>query len=186
MSSISAIQRSDELYGIYSPQKQTRPGSATSVNPFSGSDTVEFSEEALAMLGKSKEKEEEGGAEALFDTISEETASTSVDQTSLKDMGKSMFAIMLESLFLADLEENAEATAQAAEDGMPAKKSSPLADSGKAAEIKKLMNDVASGKADISDLPKAMAVKSGGGAQTDSPVTKKTGAASAKDDAPSA
>ena len=184
MSIISAIQRSDELTSIYGIQKQTRPQADTSVNPFSGKDTVQFSEEALALLGRSKANDDEEGTQSLFGNGSEETASTGVARTSLKDAGKSMFAIMLESLFLADLEENAEASAQSAEDGMPAEKSSPLADSGKAAEIKKLMNDVASGKADISDLPKAMAVKSGGAqAQAGSPAAKKTGAASATDDA---
>lgn len=187
MSSISAIQRSEDVYSTFGTQKQTRPGSTTSVNPFSRADAVQFSKEALALLGRSKTNGEGGGTESLLGSDSEETASANVDRTSLKDAGKSMFAIMLESLFLADLEENAEASAQAAEDGMPAKKSSPLADSGKAAEIKKLMADMASGKADISELPKAMAAKSGGaGVQTGSPVTRRTGASSVPDDAAAA
>jgi len=183
MSIISAIQRSDELTSIYGIQKQSRPQAEPSVNPFSGRDTVQFSEEALALLGRSKASEGEEEAEALFGNNAEETASATMNRTSLKDAGKSLFAIMLESLFLADLEENAEATAQTAESGMPAEKPSPLADSGKAAEIKKLMNDVANGKADISDLPKAMGSKSGGTAGAKgSPATKKSGAASGTDE----
>ncbi len=125
-------------------------------------DTVTLSDDALALLHKSRGKEDtDTGEETRLRDAARETETREAGP-SLREMGKSLFAIMLESLFLADLEESGQAPAQEGQAGMPRKTANPLEDSGKAATLKKLMNDVASGKADISDLPKAMAMGSGG------------------------
>ena len=172
MSSITAIQGSDSLTSLFPSRKRARTEDSAYSNPNMGPDTVSFSKDALALLGKTKTAETDP---ALADSL-QTTDTASSEKVSLKDMGKSLFSMMLESLFLADLEENAQASANAAEDGMPREKANPLEDSGKAAEIKKLMNDVASGKADISDLPKAMAAAGGGGSdkQSKSVAAKET------------
>ncbi len=141
-----------------------------------GADTVSFSEEALVLAGKAKAAAEDDGSEpALADSLQDPDAAAS-ESVTLKDAtNKSHFAIMLESLFLADLEENAQASAQVAEDGMPRRAPNPMEDSGTVAEIKKLMTDVASGKADLSDLPKAMGAKDGGSdAKAKSAASRKT------------
>lgn len=172
--SITAIQQSESLFGITQAERKNR--STASQPTSSGStDTVQFSEEALALFGKSRQTDGKDETESLFDETTEATETTPAK--SIKEMGKSLFSIMLESLFLADLEESAKATAQTAEDGMPKKAASPLEDSGKVAELKKLMNDVATGKADLSDLPKAMATGSGGSGENGSAAAKKTGKA---------
>ena len=75
--------------------------------------------------------------------------------------------MMLESLFLAELDEaqsgsasantgtadgeSAEAAPQSAPERIGGR--NPLSDSGKVADLKKVMTDFAGGKADLSDLP---------------------------------
>lgn len=173
--SITAIQQSDSLYGIFGTNGRSKADAVTPVSPSSGRDTVTFSEEALALIEKmrkAKAEEEEAAEDALQKSLAEADEQAQTQKTSLKQAGTSLFAMMLESLFLADLEENSQAAAQSAEDGMPRKQANPLESSAKSTEIKTLMKDVASGKADISDIPKAMASGGGGGKQSTSPVTK--------------
>lgn len=173
--SITAIQQSDSLYGIFGANTRSRADAVTPVSPNSGGDTVTFSEEAMALIEKmrkNKAGEEEAAENALRESLSRGKEQTGTQKTSLKEMGTSLFGMMLESLFLADLEENSQAAAQAAENGMPRKQANPLENSAKSTEIKNLMKDVASGKADISDIPKAMASGGGGAKQSASPVTK--------------
>ena len=174
--SITAIQQNDSLYGIFGTNGRSRADSDATAVSGPTTDTVTLSEEALALLQKMKAKQAgEEKAEALLQEADEQTeAQAAATKVSAKDMSKSLFAIMLESLFLADLEENRQAEAQAAEDGMPKKQASPLENSAKATEIKKVMNDVASGKADIADLPKAMSMGSGSGSgkQANAPAAK--------------
>ena len=173
--SITAIQQSDSLYGLFGTNTRPQADSATAATFSPEADTVTLSEEALALIRKLKaQKAEEEEEKLLQDAAAQAEETGAATKVTAKDMSKSLFAIMLESLFLADLEENSQAAAQSAEDGMPQKRSSPLENSEKATQIKKVMNDVASGKADISDLPKAMAMQSGAGSgkQTNAPAAK--------------
>ena len=92
----------------------------------------------------------------------------------LSELRKSMFSIMLESLFLADLEESADKATKPANvegeqtsgdglsDGKDAtvKSVTPLNDGEHAAAIKKILTDFITGKADLSDVPKAMSMRS--------------------------
>ena len=189
MSSITAIQQSDSLYGIFGTGNRAKADTSAVQGVAPKNDTVTLSEEALALLEKIKaQKAEEAAAEeeALRNALELADEQEAAPKTSLAEMGKkSLFAIMLESLFLADLEENSQAAAQAAEDGMPRKQETPLQDSAKSAGIKKLMQDVASGKADISDIPSALAMGSGGSnAKTGSVAAKQqTGTAAVDDNA---
>ena len=176
--SITAIQQSESLFGVTGARAQDRTRReqpATAANPNLGPDTVQFSEEALALLGRSKMAGNEDETEDETGLLPAEDDARETTSASLEDRKKSLFAIMLESLFLADLEENSQNSAEAAETGMPKKDANPLRDSDKTAEIKKTLNDVVSGKADIADLPRVMAMKSGSGAasQSNSPAAKK-------------
>lgn len=110
-----------------------------------------------------------------------EESDTPVKSSSLSGKRTNLFSMMLESLFLAELDEAQSASAPAdtvAADGEAVPPSgpersggrNPFTDTDKVAELKKIMNDFAGGKADLSDLPKAMAFAGGGGAS--SPATK--------------
>ncbi len=174
--SITAIRQSDSLYGLFGADERPKADAVTPVSPRPKEDTVTFSEEALALIEKmrkGKAKEEEAAQSALRESAVQAEGSARTHKASLKETGMSLFAMMLESLFLADLEENSQAAAQSAEDGMPRKKANPLEDSAKATNIKNVMKDVASGKADLSDIPRAMASGGGSGRQAASPVTKR-------------
>ncbi len=162
--SITAIQQSDSLYGLFGADERPKADAVTPVSPTPHRDTATFSEEALALIEKMRKaraKEAEEAQTALRESAALTEGSARTQKASLKETGVSLFAMMLESLFLADLEENSQAAAQSAEDGMPRKRANPLEDSAKSTDIKNVMKDVASGKADLSDIPKAMA--SGGG-----------------------
>ena len=92
---------------------------------------------------------------------------------------KSLYSMMMESLFLAELEESsaddAATTEASGSEGEQtgaeaaqvrsgtAKASNPLQDGEKAASIKKVLSDFSRGKADVSDMLKAMTVSNGGG-----------------------
>lgn len=177
--SITAIRQSDSLYGIFGANTRSKADAVMPVSPNSGRDTATFSEEAMALIEKmrkAKAGEEEAATEksakdALRESLAQVEKQARTQKTSMKEAGAGLFAMMLESLFLADLEENSQAAAQSAEDGMPRKQANPLENSAKSTEIKNLMKDVASGKADIADIPKAMA-SGGGGKQPASPATK--------------
>lgn len=182
--SITAIQQSDSLYGIFGASGRPGTGPVTPVAPRSQGDTVTFSEEALAMIEtmrKARAEEEEAAESALRETAAQTEELARTQKPTLKEAGASLFAMMLESLFMADLDENSQAAAQAAESGMPPKRANPLNDSTKASEIKTLMKDVASGKADLSDIPKAMASGGAAGRQSASPATKRAAEKAASD-----
>ena len=127
-----------------------------------GEDTIRISGEAMEKylaMRESAQKQEvpENGFLSGSETS---TASTTAGRSGEK-LGVNLYSMMLESLFLAELEES-ESIAKNAEDGMPEKQKSLLGDSGKVADLKKLMQDVMNGKADITDLPQVMASRSGG------------------------
>ena len=160
---VSNIQAVEQEYGFYTPRNRVeRPASAqTSRN--TGPDTVSISPEARALLGEAATQDETDSECLQAGTGDEAAAATaSSGATSLKEMGFSLFSMILESIFMADMAER-DQTQAAVEEGLPDKQSTPFEDSGKVAELKKVMNDVASGKADISDIPKAMAAGAGAG-----------------------
>lgn len=169
---VTGIRASESLYSFQPTQSRTAVRVSEAASRNSGPDTALFSAEARALAyGTAAESGEEGAAGLMEAVKNNDTANTSL--ASLKGQGISLFAMMLETLFLADLEEN-EQTAGTGEQNLPEKKSTPLEETGKAKEIKKLMTDVANGKADLSDLPKAMAAKSSGsgGADGRNPASK--------------
>ena len=172
---ISGIQSSNALSEYYSVRARTGTRSEETQNRNTGPDTVFFSDAARALAGQSAGNAQEGeGADLLLSEEATAQMAEASGKVSLKEKGMSLFAMMLESLFLADIEESEQAGREAAETGMPEKKGTPLEDSGKAAEIKKVMSDVGKGKADLSDIASAMAVKSSGGTQqADSPAARK-------------
>lgn len=155
-------------------------------NRNTGPDTVSFSEDALRMARGQAGGESDSGEDDLSFTDrlgAEETLHAGKSGASVSEQGKkSLFAMLLESLFLAELEESAAANAEADAAGndqadqtgqtgqgdMPRQQArttssvNPLEDGGKVAEIKKVLTDFAKGKADLSDLPKAMAVANSG------------------------
>ncbi len=154
-------------------------------NRNTGPDTAVFSDEALEKYAALKNG----------DTSSTNAAASGKSSSSLSGVRSNLFGMMLESLFLADLDEAQRASAASSEtgesgDGAPQSAPeriggrNPFSDTGKTAEIKKAMNDFASGKADIADLPKAMSLGGGSGVTT-APAQKKARSSSAsalKDD----
>lgn len=100
-------------------------------------------------------------AEAAQGETAAERLSSAVDKFSLIGM-------LMESLFLAEIEENqtsGSASGQAGEPeqqaaGKPEKSANPLHDGDKVAELKRVITDFTSGKANLSDLPQAMAMGS--------------------------
>lgn len=177
--SISAIQGT--AYCAYTaPSRQqdsTADGARTS--PAMGSDTVSISEGARKML--QNQAANAGEADKL---PSENTQSAPDSEAALTTLGKnSLLSMLLENLFFAELEANTTsegnadhgANEQASENGAQNQHQRapqsvrPLTDSSKVAEIKKLLNDVATGKTDLSELPKVMAGSGG--------TSPKTGAA---------
>lgn len=169
--SISGIQSANRQDDIFASRARANAPAFVPRNRNNGPDTVLISDEARAMAG---------AADAETDTAQETTKAssrTALQQrdkaksgVSLREQGMSLFGMMLEGLFMADLEESAENN-RAAQEGLPKKQSGGLMqDTGKVAEMKKTMNDVMTGKADISDLPKAMAFKSNSGHTLDKGV----------------
>ena len=147
-------------------------------NRNTGPDTVSFSEDALrkagifsADSGGVAEEKPASGSSTQTDEADSAAASKSLTNTGKK----SLFAMMLESLFLAEIEESSAGGNRAAnaetvsEDQMPGRQAgksepgNPMQDGEKVAALKKVINDFMQGKADLSDLPKAMAVGSSGG-----------------------
>lgn len=178
MNAISAIRQNDDIYSF--TKRGAKPARDEEAPIASwGPDTVSFSNEALQKaMG-----EADGDAKSALDATRRDEKETEPSAKQLtKTASKSIFSMLLESLFLADLEE-AEASG-AAPDGnaqpgteggsgetsaAPEKMTSvnPLRDGEKSAALKKALSDFANGKADVSDLPRLMAVgASGGGAPT--------------------
>lgn len=164
--------------GLFSQQGATGGTKQSTSNRNAGPDTVSLSPEALAMLQSGSASTGTGPVESVSQTTatdflkSQQKTTASTESASLTQ-GFNLFAFMLESLLMAELDEN-EAPAQTDEKGAAdSKKSSLTEDSGKVAELKKGLEDVAKGKADISDLPGIMAKSTAAGNGTASPVTQK-------------
>ena len=160
MSAISGIQSVSSPFERLQNRRVTAQQEAVT-NKNYGPDTVTISDEARAMLAQNGAVEE-----TLPEKISRPESSAA--NSAAKITRKSVFAMLMESLLLAEMEEagaGAEAKQAVQADGTvqdvaPQDKKSvnPLQDGEKVANLKKVINDFMSGKADISDLPQAMAV----------------------------
>lgn len=147
---------------------------SATANRNAGPDTVFFSEDALKAARRDGGGSDESGLSLKSEPDSEETRNAEKSDSSASGLGrKNLFSMVLESLFLAELEESAAGNAETAsaegeqaetppQRPQAAKSASPLEDGGKVAEIKKTLADFAKGKSDASDLLKAMAVPGGG------------------------
>lgn len=158
-------------------------------NRNTGPDTVSFSEEALRKAGLATSgSTDTQEAEILTGNGQTKETGRAATAKSLGSIGKkSLFAMMLESLFLAELEESSSAestpadtsTEQASEVQTPRSKNTkaasanPMQDGEKVAQLKKVINNFMQGKADLSDLPKAMATGTSGATGESTGVTGK-------------
>lgn len=179
--SISGIQSGiGSQFDIYSSQKRAQDTLEGLVTRNSGPDTVFISDQARAMAGAQDagEASEESFLQANRELLQSDDDAQKATR-SLKTQGVNLFSLMLDSLFLAELEDGEEAAA-AAETGEPVKSRSVMEEGGKAADLKKVVNDVMTGKADISDLPAAMAGKPGSGAADKSAARTKSESAEDK------
>ena len=174
---VSSIQSGSGVYGISGSQERKKQAASTTESRNSGSDTATISGEAVAKYQAMKK-----------DDVNLDNKGAPAKSFSLSDMGTSMFSMMLESLFLAELDEaqrvsssattgNGETSDAAPQSGQERVGGSSLFnDTEKVAELKKIMNDVVSGKVELSDLPQAMAkaMALGGGGGTPAMATKTT------------
>ena len=171
--SISSIQAGNKTYEYFNSTKCKSDINAEPGRRDSGPDTVTFSDQAREMAQGEKSESGENKENPKF--IQEQSAARPAS-FSLKDQGINLFSMLFESLFLAELE-STEEPSQSVEDGSSELKGSLLKDSEKVGEIKKLIDDVMTGKADLSDIPQAMSIKSGksDGAYKSSANTKTQG-----------
>lgn len=159
--SISSIQGISGLETQYSGRIRRAASETTAPSRSTGPDTVTLSAEAMEMAGLSSQKES-AEAEAATDESGAAKEQATSGSGSLKQQGVSLFGLILESLFLADLESNEQSSAQgeesvSTEGGQTQTLANPFQDNPKSAELKQLLEKVVTGKADITDLPKAMA-----------------------------
>lgn len=147
-------------------------------------DTVSISNEAMEMYmaSKSASKSQDAKLESTLFGVDGGWSDPDSPQSLLSGASertgqsnttsKSMFSMLLESLFLAELEESgaiggngagtAENERQTGEDEVSrpqpnkAKSANPLGDGDKVAQIKKVLTDFAKGKADLSDISSAI------------------------------
>jgi hypothetical protein len=170
---IASVQSGSGANDIFGTQERKKREFPAVENRNTGPDTTSISDEAVAKYQAVK-----NGSAGLEDKDG------AAKSSSLSGKGFNLFSMMLESLFLAELDEaqsgstsadtgttNGETT-EAALQNAPKRVGgrNPFSDTGKIAELKKIINDFAGGKADLSDLPKAMAFSGGSG--TPSPATK--------------
>lgn len=201
---------------------EIRPGrrggaSAESAVGNFGPDTVTISDAARQILMGANAATDglvEGGKTVPDEVVegidAEADASENTSRSGATLNRKSFFSILMESLFLAELEESgAGRSARRSGAGQPgadqpeagsggssetdaprtdasgmtvsssatkqsAQSVNPLLDGPKAAQLKKLITDFMSGKADLSDLPKAMAVGASGGNGSGTGIARKS------------
>ena len=165
--SISAIQEAQKQYEIFPAQRLSTYAEESASGLGAGADKVTISAEAQAMLDKFAATEADGEASAEGDAAQNpaEQAARSLPEI---DKGK-LLSMMMDMLFISEQGErgqdggtqfDAEGNPVPAETSAQPKSANPFQDNAQTANLKKVMNDFMSGKADISDLPAAMA---GGG-----------------------
>jgi len=156
--SISSIQEAQRQYEIFPSQRLSTYTDESASFGNSGADTVSISPEARAMMEKtaaSSNENEDGALQQATRAAAQETSKALPEI----DKGRLM-SMMMEMLFIS--EQGEQGAAQVDADGNPlpeqqAKSANPFQDSEQTANLKKVMNDFASGKGDISDIPAAMA-----------------------------
>ena len=167
--SISSIQPSSTQYHIFEVNRASSPADEKYGTRNTGSDTVSFSEESIKkarelITGKTETEKDE----RAFLKGTEADENDGKPESLSQSFKKSYFGMLLESLFMAELEESGAIGngGQNGAEGSPQegvqKSSNPLTDGEKVAELKQLMKDLSNGKADISDIPAAMAGGSSG------------------------
>lgn len=167
---VAGVQSGRGAYDIFNTQERNKREALPVENRHAGgADTANVSDEAVARYQAMKN----GGAGLEVRDAPARSSPLSANRTNL-------FGMMLESLFLAELDEAHSGSPPAdagAADGEATPRSgperfggrNPFTDTEKVAALKKVMSDFAGGKADLSDLPKAMAL---GGSGASSPAAK--------------
>lgn len=168
MSNITGIRASGD---IFAPQRAW-PGAAARPEPSGGGnygqDTVTLSKEACLLAQGLAGATDHAAGDVTADAAEARPGREKIAQTdtgadsSLKVNRKSIFALLMESLFLAEMEEadgggSVENGGETAAPGTGAS-SGPLQDGETVARLKRAVNDFMTGKADLADLPKAMSV----------------------------
>lgn len=174
--SISSIQADSYQNDFFTSQKRSGATENILNNRNTGPDTLSLSPEALELARQAAADSKAQAEDAASQKALQQDQNQENRGASLKEHGFNLIGLMMDSLFMAQLEEG-EQSARAVADGMPEEQAGVMEDSGKVAEMKKVINDVMTGKADISDLPKAMSLGSG-----DARSTNMAGASSAKRD----
>ena len=160
--SISSIQAGGAQFDILQQDRRVREKN-DDYGLRSQSDSVSISDEARQMaLAANKQAGQQGSDSGSF----LDNAAQHDDEEAPKSLRKiSLLGMMMESLFMAELDENgaAQSGAEAGQGAETTQKQSGLMQDGeKAGELKKLMNDFAKGKIDLSDIPAAMALGKSG------------------------
>lgn len=198
ISSIYSVSSAGYGYSL-ERRSNTFAENATS-NKNTGPDTTSFSQEAL----KRSQGQRAGSTEPESDNLSSKDTVQSQENVEENQptenlsglVKKSMFSILLESLFFAELTESAAGSSEpggnelANEDGVIRQQSStstvgsPLKDSEKLAQIKDVLIDFAKGKGDLSDVLKAVTGGGSGGSagEVKSGARKTQGGASVSSD----
>lgn len=163
----------------YAPYPERRSNifaeNATS-NKNTGPDTTSFSQEALNRAQGQRADNTEPESDNLSPKCTVQSHENVQNNKPTENLSglvkKSIFSILLESLFFTELTENAAGTGEpdgnerASEDGVTRQQSSTstarssFEDTKKITQIKDVLTDLAKGKGDLSDVVKAMA---GGG-----------------------
>lgn len=162
--SISSIQKAQRQYEIFPAQRlgtYTEENTSSSYGAGSGTDTVSLSPGARALAAKSASAKAEGeNTESALQQATQNAAASASRALPEIDKGK-MLSMMMEMLFISEQGERGQGSGIDAEGNpvqeQPAKPANPFQDNAQTASLKKVMNDFMSGKADISDLPAAMA-----------------------------
>lgn len=168
--SISSIQAGSAQYDIF--QQERRVGKKNDDFGLRGqSDSVSISDAArqMALAAASEAGQQEPDSGNFLDKTAKHE-----DEEAPKSLRKiSLLGMLMESLFMAELDENSasQAGAESGQAGETSQKQTGLMQDGdKAGELKKLMNDFAKGKLDLSDLPAAMALGKSGSSGIDNPA----------------
>ena len=160
--SISAVQEHKNEYEFFTDSQANKTTAAGS----GGKSFIDIARELAFGTSESTEDEEMVAVSEAETENASERLSSEMDKFNLIGM-------LMESLFLAEIEENRTTTSgqtnpdlpeeeqQAQQQAKAAKSTSPLRDSDKVAELKQVISDFSNGKANLADLPKAMAMTSG-------------------------
>lgn len=172
MASISGIQGIASYQDGFSSQRANGPRSVQASTRNTGLDTLELSADALTLPGGDTPSAKTGVGTAQQDAgASASSPSGGKEYSALSKVD--FFKMLMESLFLAELNEarqNSEipSSASGTPEGVTPEKTSPkaafkgqLEDGDTTAAIKKVLSEIASGRAEPGDIAKTMAVGTG-------------------------